>query len=64
MDEAYDQYFGFLWKMKWSDATCMSIRKSQEESRNWYDDIVLANTEIYNPWSVINYIMGRTPQVY
>ena len=65
MDEAYDQYFGF---------TSMEVHKMLEyygalekeaELKEWYDGYLFGNEEIYNPWSVINYISkGCVPQAY
>lgn len=37
----------------------------QEELRDWYDGYLFGSKEIYNPWSVINYISrGCMPQAY
>ncbi len=65
IDEAYDQYFGF---------TSMEVHKMLEyygalekeaELKEWYDGYLFGNEEIYNPWSVINYISkGCVPQAY
>ena len=29
----------------------------KEELKNWYDGYLFGDKEIYNPWSVINYIV-------
>ena len=37
----------------------------EPEMKNWYDGYLFGSTEIYNPWSVINYIArGCIPQAY
>ena len=37
----------------------------EPELREWYDGYRFGNTEIYNPWSVINYVAkGCVPQAY
>ena len=37
----------------------------EPEMKNWYDGYFFGSTEIYNPWSVINYIArGCIPQAY
>ena len=33
----------------------MVCRERMEEIRDWYDGYRIGETEIYNPWSVINY---------
>jgi len=65
MDEDYDMFFGF---------TCPEVRQmmeyygvsdKEEELKEWYNGYLFGNTEIYNPWSVINYISKRCiPQAY
>ena len=65
MDKDYDRFFGF---------TDLEVHKMMEyydvsgkytELRDWYDGYLFGNTEIYNPWSVINYISkGCIPQAY
>lgn len=65
MDEAYDQYFGFTEDEVKQMLTYYGVSEKAEELRNWYDGYCFGNTEIYNPWSVINYISkGCTPQAY
>lgn len=37
----------------------------EEELKEWYDGYLFGDTEIYNPWSVINYVSrGCSPQAY
>ena len=43
----------------------MIVLDKETELRDWYDGYLFGNKEIYNPWSVINYISkGCTPQAY
>ena len=65
MDDEYDKFFGF---------TSLEVRKMLEyygvadkeaELKDWYNGYLFGSTEIYNPWSVINYISrGCIPQAY
>ena len=32
------------------------LQDNAEEVRKWYDGYLFGNTEVYNPWSVINYV--------
>lgn len=41
------------------------VSDKDEELKDWYDGYRFGNTEIFNPWSVINYISkGCIPQAY
>ena len=65
MDEAYDNYFGFTREEVARMLKYYGISEKESELRAWYDGYLFGNTEIYNPWSVINYISkGCIPQAY
>ena len=65
MDEAYDCYFGFTEKEVKEMLEYYGITEKYDELKNWYDGYIFGNREIYNPWSVINYISrGCIPQAY
>ena len=41
------------------------IQEQKEEMKKWYDGYVIGNTEnIYNPWSILNYLTDRKLQAY
>jgi len=41
------------------------VSDKEEELEYWYDGYIFGNKEIYNPWSLINYIAkGCVPQAY
>lgn len=41
------------------------IQEQKEEIKKWYDGYVIGNTEnIYNPWSILNYLTDRRLQAY
>ncbi len=65
MDEAYDEYFGFTAPEVHAMLEYYGVADKEEELKEWYDGYLFGNTEIYNPWSVINYISkGCIPQAY
>ncbi len=65
MDDEYDQFFGFTESEVQKMLTYYGFRHKEEELRDWYDGYLFGSTEIYNPWSVINYIArGCLPQAY
>ena len=65
MDEKYDQFFGFTASEVRDMLEYYGVLDKESELKNWYDGYLFGSTEIYNPWSVINYISkGCIPQAY
>ncbi len=56
LDESYAEYFGFTQNEADSFLEYYGITQRRDELKNWYDGYLFGNTEVYNPWSVINYI--------
>lgn len=56
MDEEYDSFFGFTEKEIEKLLAYYGMSEKENELRDWYDGYLFGNEEIYNPWSVINYI--------
>lgn len=56
LSENYDEYFGFT-----EDEVLTMLRAYDREAnidtvKKWYDGYCFGNVEVYNPWSVINYM--------
>ena len=65
MDEEYDNYFGFTGEEVTRMLEYYGVSEKESELRDWYDGYLFGSKEIYNPWSVINYISkGCIPQAY
>lgn len=65
MDEEYDNYFGFTADEVSQMLDYYGMSDKEAELRDWYDGYIFGCTEIYNPWSVINYIAkGCIAQAY
>lgn len=65
MDEDYDRFFGFTYPEVHQMMKYYGVSDKDEELKDWYNGYRFGNTEIYNPWSVINYISkGCIPQAY
>lgn len=65
MDEEYDSFFGFTESEVKAMLSYYGVSDKEEELKDWYDGYLFGSEEIYNPWSVINYISkGCLPQVY
>ena len=55
LDEKYSQYFGFTSQEVEKMASYYGKTDKLGEMREWYDGYYFGKTEIYNPWSIINY---------
>ncbi len=65
MDESYDDFFGFTDAEVQRLLDYYGVSNKEAELKDWYDGYLFGNKEIYNPWSVINYIAkGCIPQAY
>ena len=65
MDEEYDRFFGFTESEVKAMLSYYGVSDKEEELKDWYDGYLFGSEEIYNPWSVINYISkGCLPQAY
>ena len=51
----YSEYFGFTQEEISDLLHYYSLEERQEELKKWYNGYRFGNTEVYNPWSVINY---------
>ena len=56
MNTNYAEYFGFTQEEVESMLSYYGIEEKKEEAKKWYDGYFFGNTEVYNPWSVINYV--------
>ena len=56
MDEEYDRFFGFTCSEVHGMLEYYSIPEKEAELKDWYNGYLFGSEEIYNPWSVINYI--------
>ncbi len=56
LDDSYAEYFGFTQDETDSFLGLYGIAQRKEEVKRWYDGYLFGNTEVYNPWSVINYV--------
>ena len=65
MDDEYDEFFGFTSSEVRKMLEYYGVADKEDELKDWYDGYLFGSTEIYNPWSVINYIYrGCIPQAY
>ncbi|MCX4328828.1 MAG: AAA family ATPase [Lachnospiraceae bacterium] len=56
LDESYAEYFGFTQNEVDGFLEAYGITDKREEVKSWYDGYLFGSTEVYNPWSAINYV--------
>lgn len=65
MDEEYAGFFGFTYPEVHQMMEYYGVADMEDELKAWYDGYLFGSEEIYNPWSVINYISkGCIPLAY
>ena len=56
MDRQYSEHFGFTETEVLRMMAYYEVEKRYPTMREWYDGYTFGDTEVYNPWSVINYM--------
>lgn len=56
IDKPYSQYYGFTEQEIKQMLEYYNLQDNFETIKTWYDGYLYGNQEIYNPWSVINYV--------
>lgn len=65
LDNEYSQYFGFTKEEVKALLSYYGYADKYDEVSEWYDGYVFGDKEIFNPWSVINYVAGNCiPKAY
>lgn len=65
LDIRYSRYFGFSQNEVSAMLQYYGVETKLSEVCEWYDGYLFGETEIYNPWSVINYINEHcSPQAF
>lgn len=65
LDTKYSEYFGFTADEVKEIARYYHAEDKYDEICEWYDGYKFGNTDIFNPWSVINYFRnGCQPRAY
>ena len=64
-DEAFSDCFGFTEDEVAGLLTYYGHPEKMDEAKAWYDGYVFGGREMYNPWSLLNYVQdGFKPQPY
>ena len=59
----YSEYFGFTVPEVVSLLHFYHIEEKTEEVKRWYDGYLFGDTEVYNPWSMVNYVNEAVSEV-
>ncbi|MCI8374261.1 MAG: AAA family ATPase [Lachnospiraceae bacterium] len=63
--EKYETSFGFTQEEVWSALEEYGLSEQKEQVKNWYDGFTFGNRrDIYNPWSILNYLDKRKFSAY
>ncbi len=64
MDNDFSEYFGFTEPEVLECLQYYDLEDTIEEVRTWYNGYLFGETNIYNPWSIINYASRRKLSCY
>ena len=56
LNDNFAEYFGFTPQEVENMLDFYDINEKSDEVKHWYDGYLFGNKEVYNPWSVINYV--------
>lgn len=56
LNESYGEYFGFLQEEVKAMLQFYSRENCTDIVKQWYDGYFFGNSEVYNPWSMVNYM--------
>jgi len=59
LEEDYSQYFGFTQEEVLEMLRYYNASNKFQEVCDWYDGYLFGGTEIFNPWSMLNYIADK-----
>lgn len=64
LNEAYDEYFGLSQEEVENTLRYYNLEYQIEKVKSWYDGYRFGNAEIYNPWSILNYVDSKELKPY
>ena len=64
LNESYSDCFGLLEKEVEEALNYYGLEYNMAEVKNWYDGYRFGKKELYNPWSIINYLSSRKLGAY
>ena len=62
--EQYSEYFGLTENEVTNALDYYNLEYNIEKVKEWYDGYKFGQTEVYNPWSILNYISAKELEAY
>ena len=64
LDKQYSNFFGFTEKEVEKMLIDFDIEYNLPEVKSWYDGYRFGDAEVYNPWSILNFVQNRELEGY
>ena len=64
LNKKYSEYFGLLESEVIEMLDYFGMKYKIEEVKEWYNGYIFGEREVYNPWSIVNYIDNREIKAY
>ena len=64
LDKQYSDFFGFTEKEVEKMLIDFDIEYNLPEVKSWYDGYRFGDAEVYNPWSILNFVQNRELEGY
>lgn len=56
LNNQYDEYFGFTNLEVENICKCYNLQEKLPTFKEWYDGYIFGNVDVYNPWSIVQYV--------
>ena len=64
LDKEYSDFFGFTQEEVKKALEDFKIEYELPDVKSWYDGYKFGNSEVYNPWSILNFLQHRELEAY
>ena len=64
LDKEYSDFFGFTQEEVKKTLEDFNIEYELPEVKSWYDGYKFGNSEVYNPWSILNFLQHKELEAY
>ena len=64
LEDKFETFFGLSEEEVENSLKYFELEYEIEEVKKWYDGYKFGNSEVYNPWSIVNYLSDRKLQAY
>ena len=64
LNKKYSEYFGLLESEVIEMLDYFGMKYKIEEVKEWYNGYIFGESEVYNPWSIVNYVREKEIKAY